>query len=115
VRSLERPAAWAVRVARNLLANRAKRRAIERRARRDPLPPAPAADAAAREEEMREAIAGALAALPESEREAVAMKIWGELTWLEIGRALEVSEDAAARLFARGLRALAPRLGEFAP
>lgn len=116
VRGLERPSAWAVKVARNLLVNRAKRRAIELRA----LPrasegAAPPADRPVREGEVRAAVAAALAGLPDDEREAVCLKIWGELTWREIGETLGVSDDAAARLCARALRTLAPRLREFEP
>jgi RNA polymerase sigma-70 factor (ECF subfamily) len=116
VRGLERPSAWAVRVARNLLINRAKHRAVELRAQ--PLLPAgaaPAADRPADERELRDAVAAALASLPEQEREAVSMKVWGDLNWREIGEALGVSDDTAARLFARGLRVLAPRLQGLKP
>ena len=110
------PAAWVLLVARNLLRNRRKRVELERRAvearkpeahRVDPRDPVERA-------ELSAAIQEALAALPEAHREAVLGKIWGGLTWAQIGTHLGVSEDTAARLFARGLRALRPKIGRFA-
>lgn len=115
VRELERPAAWLVRVARNLLVNRYRKNVVRRRPVLREERSATASDIAAGASEAREAVGAAVAALPDREREAVSMKIWGGLSWVEIGRILEVSEDTAARLFARGLKTLAPKLEGFAP
>jgi RNA polymerase sigma-70 factor (ECF subfamily) len=110
------PAAWVLLVARNGLRNHRKRADLERRAmvarRAEPhrgVPEDPAEGA-----ELSAAIQVALAKLPEAHREAVVGKIWGGLNWSQIGTHLGVSEDTAARLFARGLRALRPMLGRFA-
>jgi len=108
------PAAWMLLVARNALRNRRKRADLERRAldRRRPAVAAVAPSGDPLEgDERTAAIAGALRELPEASREAVVAKIWGGLTWSQIGAGLGVSEDTAARLFARGLRALKPKLG----
>jgi RNA polymerase sigma factor (sigma-70 family) len=116
VRSLERPGSWAVKVARNLLVDRARRRAVERRPFAGVLRgPSPPSDRAAGQEEVSAAVSAALAALADAEREAVCLKVYGELTWREIAAVLGVSDDAAARLCARGLRSLAPLLREFRP
>lgn len=113
----DRPDAWAFRVAHNLSVNRFKRRDAERRALRvvGDRPPgtgdAPAEAAGRRE--LSEGVRRALDGLPEDQRQAVCLKIWGERTWVEIGHLLGTSDDAAARLFARGLRSLAPQLEGF--
>lgn len=108
----ERPDAWAFRVAHNRAVNFVKRKGIERKGLKIVGGRSTEAVAGpdAEREERSARIRAALATLPEDEREAVALKIWGESTWVEIGRVLGISEDAAARLFARGLRAVAPLL-----
>jgi RNA polymerase sigma factor (sigma-70 family) len=109
------PAAWMLLVARNALRNRRKRAVLERRAlERRPEPPPVAPEDPLEGAERSAAIREALADLPEAHREAVVGKVWGGLTWIQIGEHLGVSEDTAARLFARGLRALRPKLGRFA-
>ena len=110
------PVAWTLLVARNALRNRAKRASREETAKaalRD-VRSAPSPLEEAEEAELGGAVREALGALPEDQREAVAGKIWGGLTWSQIGEGLGVSDDTAARLFARGLRALRPKLGRFA-
>jgi RNA polymerase sigma-70 factor (ECF subfamily) len=110
------PAAWMLLVARNALRNRRKRADLERRALegRKPASPPVSPEDPLEGAERSAAIQEALAGLPEAHREAVVGKVWGGLTWSQIGRHLGVSEDTAARLFARGLRALRPKLGRFA-
>ncbi|MGE0431621.1 MAG: RNA polymerase sigma factor [Planctomycetota bacterium] len=119
VKQMDRPEAWVIRVAHNRAANRFKRRDAERRAldvrRRDHSEDTPPTDAATHSRELGAAVRSALEALPDDQREAVAQKIWGNCTWIEIGETLGVSDDTAARLFARGLRQLAPMLKGFAP
>lgn len=113
---MDRPDAWLFRVARNLMINRNKRKQTERRVLNekskesggDTAPPA-------ERNEIRRAVQGALNDLPEDQREAVALKVWGECTWMEIGATLGVSEDTASRLFARGLKAIAPQLKDLKP
>jgi RNA polymerase sigma-70 factor, ECF subfamily len=68
-----------------------------------------------RNEETRRLVQAALQTLPEDQREAVSLKVWGGMSWIEIGRMLEVSDDTASRLFARGLKAIAPMLKGVSP
>jgi RNA polymerase sigma-70 factor (ECF subfamily) len=117
VSRMSRPDAWLFRVAHNRTVNRIKRRDAERRAltRRDPPGPRLAPNGEAEQGELTAAVEHAMAGLPVEQREALSLKIWGEGSWVEIGKTLGVSEDTAARLFARGLNALAPELRRFMP
>ena len=47
-------------------------------------------------DERRALIEAALSRLPDEQREVVVMKIWGGLTFPQIGAALEISHDTAA-------------------
>ncbi|MBI4231493.1 MAG: sigma-70 family RNA polymerase sigma factor [Planctomycetes bacterium] len=103
------------RVARNLAVSgfrrkRAERIGMERRGLEAPRAEDPPADALERSE-AGSAAREALDTLPEPQREAVSLKVWGELSWRRIGELLGVSEDTAARRAADGLRTLAARLG----
>jgi RNA polymerase sigma-70 factor (ECF subfamily) len=69
-------------------------------------------DEPAGELERRESLGRAIAALPEAEREAVVMKVWGGLTFEEIGRATETPAPTAASRYRAALRRLPERLGE---
>ncbi|MCA8918368.1 MAG: sigma-70 family RNA polymerase sigma factor [Planctomycetes bacterium] len=116
VKAMENPEAWVFRVARNLAMNQLKRRSVERRALKlRPEPDDVAPQTPAEGEETRAAVQSALETLPLDQREAVCLKVWGECSWVQIGQTLGVSEDTAARLFARGLQAIAPRLKELSP
>lgn len=116
VQTMERPEAWVFRVARNLMINRKKRKQTERKVLAATTPEQePGAISSVERNEIRKEVQGALADLPEDQREAVCMKVWGQCTWVEIGSALGTSEDTAARLFARGLKAIAPRLKGLQP
>lgn len=113
VAAREKPEAWVFTVAHNLAVNRFKRRDTERRAFKLVAGEArtgDGSDAAARKREAEVAVENALHELPPDQREAVCQKIWGECSWVEIAANLGVSEDTAARLFARGLKALGPKL-----
>ncbi|MCC6574065.1 MAG: RNA polymerase sigma factor [Planctomycetes bacterium] len=113
----DKPNAWVFRVAHNLAVNRFKRKDTERRAFKivaEDARPAGGSDAAAQAEERARAVAAALAELPQDQREAVCQKVWGDCSWVEIAGNLGVSEDTAARLFARGLKALGPKLAGLA-
>lgn len=116
VRTMDNPEAWLFRVARNLAMNQLKRRGVERRALKlrpnetEAIPAAPIEG-----EERSIAVQSALETLPLEQREAVCLKVWGECSWVQIGQTLGVSEDTAARLFARGLQAIAPQLKEMSP
>lgn len=56
--------------------------------------------------ERAELIEGALSALPAAQREVLVLKIWGELTFEEIGQVLEVSPNTAASRYRYGLNQL---------
>ncbi|MBI2919577.1 MAG: sigma-70 family RNA polymerase sigma factor [Planctomycetes bacterium] len=115
VRFLDRPEGWVFRTAHNMAANFFKRKEVERRALRaagERAPDAAGPDPSLERSEIHARVRAALAGLAEAEREAVTLKVWGGASWVEIARILDVSEDAAARLFARGLRSVAPLLRE---
>lgn len=117
VGQMERAEAWAFRVAHNLAVNVLKRRGIEKRAVERAvreMPTATGPDPSIERDEVATRVQDAIATLPVDTREAVALKVWGEASWVEIGRCLGISEDAAARLFAKGLRTLAPLLSPLA-
>ncbi len=52
----------------------------------------------------------ALAAVPEKFREVITLKVWGELTFAQIGETLDVSSNTAASRYRYGLDALRARL-----
>ncbi len=62
--------------------------------------------------ERRAEITSALRKLPEAQREVVTLKIWGGLTFQEIGSALEISENTAASRYRYALEALRRSLGK---
>lgn len=62
--------------------------------------------------ERRREITQALAKLPEAQREVLTMKIWGNLTFQEIGQAMEISENTAASRYRYALEALRRILGK---
>jgi RNA polymerase sigma-70 factor, ECF subfamily len=65
---------------------------------------APAAELIRREED--EHLAAAVARLPADHRRVVALRVEGDMTFAAIGRELDMTEDAARRLFARALELL---------
>jgi RNA polymerase sigma-70 factor, ECF subfamily len=61
-------------------------------------------------DERRVAIEGALQRIPEEQREVLVLKIWGELTFEQIGRELQVSPNTAASRYRYALAALRQEL-----
>lgn len=57
-------------------------------------------------QELQTNVESALAALPAEQREVVVMKIWGELTFAQIGEALATSADTAASRYRYALAKL---------
>jgi RNA polymerase sigma factor (sigma-70 family) len=115
VAKADAPEAWVMRVARNKAINRFKRRDTERK--HLALLPGKAPEqpgAPLEQQELQAAVQQALDTLPQQERECLCLKVWGELSWVQISRTLDVSEDTAARLFARALKKVAPALKELA-
>ena len=64
------------------------------------------------EKERTSEITRALRKLPDSQREAITMKIWGGLTFEEIGETLGISENTAASRYRYALEALRRILGK---
>ncbi|MDC0276214.1 RNA polymerase sigma factor [Verrucomicrobiales bacterium] len=58
------------------------------------------------EDDENRALQVALAKIPESFREVVTLKIWGEQTFAEIGQSLNISPNTAASRYRYGLDAL---------
>jgi len=58
------------------------------------------------EDETQRALAAAVDHLPDEQREVVVMKIWNELTFIEIGRVLGISQNTAASRYRYALGAL---------
>lgn len=85
-----------------------RRRGDRRRRRREAAAarPEPMFDAAAGRAERREAVEAALCRLPTEQREVVVMKIWGGLTFRQIGAVLDVSPNTAASRYRYALAAL---------
>jgi RNA polymerase sigma-70 factor (ECF subfamily) len=90
--------------ARNLILDDRRRSAL----RRD-LPPAPL-PLAQPSGQPDEAASRALGRLPEEQREAVVLKIYGELTFAEIGEVTGASLDTAAARYRLGIEKLAQLL-----
>lgn len=63
-------------------------------------------------EERRDAVERALAGLPPEQRETLVLKIWGELTFEQIGRELGLSPNTVASRYRYGLAALREALKE---
>jgi RNA polymerase sigma-70 factor (ECF subfamily) len=64
------------------------------------------------QEERRAAIDCALSTLPENQREVLVMKIWGELSFPQIGEALQISANTAASRYRYALDKLREELAE---
>lgn len=64
------------------------------------------------EAERNDEISKALRKLPVAQREVVALKIWGELTFAEIGQSLEISENTAASRYRYAMEGLRRILGK---
>lgn len=65
-------------------------------------------------DEREKAVAAALKLLPPEQREVVTLKIWGDLTFDEIGRQLEISPNTAASRHRYALTALKKHLAAHA-
>jgi RNA polymerase sigma-70 factor, ECF subfamily len=64
------------------------------------------------QEERRAAIEEALVDLPESQREVLVMKIWGGLTFVQIGLALSIPAETAASRYRYALAKLHEAIAE---
>ena len=62
-------------------------------------------------ESSRRALDAALGRLPEHLRAAIHMRVWEELTFVQIGARLGISEDSTRKLFSRAIVKLGESLG----
>ncbi|HJZ92177.1 MAG TPA: RNA polymerase sigma factor [Gemmataceae bacterium] len=69
-------------------------------------------DGPAEHGERRAALAAALGALPEAQREVVVMKIWGGLSFPQIAAALRIPPDTAASRYRYALAKMRVQLAE---
>lgn len=99
---------WLFRVASNLCTDRLrKRRSVDIDSVAEPEDDAPGAVAGLIEADRARALEGALAQLPDRQREAVVLRHLEGLTNPEIAEAMEISVEAVESLTARGKRTLA--------
>jgi RNA polymerase sigma-70 factor (ECF subfamily) len=63
-------------------------------------------DTGVEDRERAKLIQGAMQKLPEIYREVVTLKVWGELTFLEIAEALRIPANTAASRYRYGLQEL---------
>jgi RNA polymerase sigma-70 factor (ECF subfamily) len=89
-------------IARDQQRSAARRRSRERSA----MEHRPLFETLSTESEEREQIETTLLTLPESQREVVILKIWGELTFEAIGQVLQVSPNTAASRYRYAIQAL---------
>jgi len=85
-----------------------RRSDARRRRRRELTPPARESlfESIMERDERREAIETALRSLPDEQKEVVVMKIWGGLTFRDIGEALAISANTAASRYRYALASL---------
>lgn len=114
---------WLLKITRNLVFNelrRAKRRALvpmQSDPEADEMPLADettsAPDAAALEKELQAAVDKAIAELPETQRMAVILRRYEELSYDEIGEVLEISVPAVKSVLFRARTELRQRLAQY--
>ena len=64
------------------------------------------------EDDESRALQVALTCIPEKYREVITLKIWGDLTFDQIGKTLEISPNTAASRYRYGIGALRTRLAK---
>jgi RNA polymerase sigma-70 factor (ECF subfamily) len=109
------PAAWLFRIARNALYDHHRRGGVRERAEREAQRAEPeGSDPAALAEDriLFGELLEAVRALPDRQREVIALRHRSDLGFKEIGELMECSEDAAKMLYHRALKALRTGLGE---
>ena len=113
----ETPSAWLFQIARNAALDHHRRSGrqerMERALAREPQPSADPV-VVAQERILYRELMSALAGLPERQRQVIGLRHSG-LSFQEVGRLMECSEDAAKMLYHRSLRALRAALPQDAP
>jgi RNA polymerase sigma-70 factor (ECF subfamily) len=104
----ETPTAWLFRIARNAAMDHyrraGRRERLERAVAREPVPSADP-DVLAEERVLYRELMDALARMPARQREVIGLRHSG-LSYLEVGRLMDCSEDAAKMLYHRAVKAL---------
>ncbi len=95
-----------------LFAGPRNKRARRNRRARDDAPLDLVDLATAGDEAEAVAIRDALGSLPPEQREVVVLKVWHELTFAEIGRALDIPDNTAASRYRYALQKLRRELGD---
>lgn len=104
---------WLHTVVLNLCRDRLRRRReISGYAMPEPVDPTPDAEAGLIETERGDAVAAAIGALPERQREAILLVHYQDMSGAEAASALDISVAALESLLARGRRTLRSRLAE---
>jgi len=92
------------------------RRSRDRRQRYEGQAPPPQnpgrPDAAAEQSERQARIRRAVTELPRTQREVVVMKVWGEMTFGQIGKVMSIARSTAHALYRTAMTALHRRLGQ---
>lgn len=88
------------------LARRNSRRALREETAESCTPAAPLFEPSVDGDDRREAIEAAMRQLPAEQREVLALKIWGELTFEQIAKQLGVSSNTAASRYRYAIAAL---------
>lgn len=107
-----RVSTWLYRVVQNLCIDRIRRRrpSVPPDEAPEPVDPAPGVLVSMARSETGRAVAEAIAALPERQRQAIVLRHFEGWSNPQIGEALECSVEAVESLLARARRALAERL-----
>ena len=112
--SVRHPLTYLYRCVRNTAMN--QRRSRDRRQRYEGQAPpgreAARPDTAAEQAERHASIHRAVAELPRSQREVVAMKIWGEMTFGQIGTVMSIARSTAHAMYRTAMSVLHQQLGE---
>ena len=104
---------WLHTVVLNLCRDRLRRRRdVTGDAVSEPIDPAPNAEAALIEAEQSHAVANAIAALPERQREAILLVHYQDMSGADAALALDISVEALESLLARGRRTLRAQLAK---
>ncbi|MFW6215270.1 MAG: RNA polymerase sigma factor [Alkalispirochaetaceae bacterium] len=107
---------WLIRVGKNLAFNHEKRKGRERRAFErayfEPRQPSESGEVSFLKSESSRQVRGALAKLPDSLREVIILKEYGELSYREIGEILGITEGNVKVRAYRARERLIKALGE---